>query len=79
MKAKTWIADVDLQKQLLDYFWDQPKVAQSLMVFYVNSTPAAEDTKRVVVGLGRLSDKHKPVFYGNTQKKPETTLHGKDK
>jgi len=69
-KNKTWIEDVRLQRALLDRFWDKLEEEKSLVVFYVNSTPAVEDTKRVVVGIGRLKKKYKQTFYGKNEDKP---------
>jgi hypothetical protein len=70
IKPKTWIDDVRLQEQLLNYFWNQLKEKESLVAFYVNSTPAAEDRRRVVVGLGRLEKKYKMPQFGFTKEKP---------
>jgi len=70
VRKQTWIYDVHLQKPLLDHFWNQLEERKSLVAFYVNSTPAAEDKKRVVVGLGRLSKIYKMPFFGTNEEMP---------
>lgn len=67
---KNWIDDVRLQGEILRCFWDKLKENKSFVVFYVNSTPAVEDTKRVVVGIGRLKKKFKQTFYGRSDERP---------
>ena len=69
-EKKTWIDDVKLQKELLDCFWSKLKPNKSLVVFYVNSTPAVEDTRRIVVGIGRLKQIYKQTFYGKSAERP---------
>jgi hypothetical protein len=70
LKASTWINDVRLQESLLNHFWNRLEENKSLVTFYVNSTPAAEDKRRVIVGIGRLRKKYKMSLYGNSAKKP---------
>ena len=67
---KNWIDDVRLQGEILRCFWDKLEENKSFVVFYVNSTPAVEDTKRVVVGIGRLKKKFKQTFYGRSDERP---------
>jgi len=69
-EKKTWIDDVRLQGELLNCFWDKLKENKSFVVFYVNSSPVIEDTKRVVVGIGRLNKKYKQTFYGQNAERP---------
>jgi len=69
-KPKTWIDNVHLQEKILNGFWDKLEDKKSFVVFYVNSTPAAEDTKRVIVGIGRIKEKSKMARFGNSQEKP---------
>lgn len=70
IRKKNWIDDVQLQELLLQHFWKQLEEKKSLVAFYVNSTPAAEDRKRVIVGIGRLGKKHKMSLFGTTAQKP---------
>jgi hypothetical protein len=67
---QTWIYDVRLQKLLLDHFWNELEERKSLVAFYVNSTPAAEDKKRVIIGLGRLDKIYKMSFFGTNEDMP---------
>jgi hypothetical protein len=69
-RKKNWIDDVRLQGPLLRCFWSKPEENKSFVVFYVNSTPAVEDTKRVVVGIGRLKKIFKQTFYGKSAERP---------
>jgi ATP-dependent exoDNAse (exonuclease V) alpha subunit len=70
IRKKYWIDDVHLQEALLKHFWNQLEEKRSLIAFYVNSTPAAEDKRRVIVGLGRLEKKYKMSLFGNTVERP---------
>jgi hypothetical protein len=70
IKKKTWIDNVHLQEVLLNHFWKRLEEKKSLIAFYTNSTPAAEDKKRVIVGLGRLEKKYKMSLFGTTDEKP---------
>lgn len=70
IKKKYWIDNVHLQEALLKHFWNKLQEKRSLVTFYVNSTPAAEDTRRVVVGLGRLEKKYKMALFGTTDERP---------
>jgi ATP-dependent exoDNAse (exonuclease V) alpha subunit len=67
---KTWMDDVKLQEKLLKSFWGKLEEKKSLVVFYVNSTPAVEDTRRVIVGIGRIKEKGKMSRFGKTEKRP---------
>lgn len=69
-KEKNWIDDVKLQEKILKHFWNKLEDKKSLVVFYVNSTPAAEDKKRVIVGIGRIKEKSKMARFGNSEEKP---------
>lgn len=69
-KKKNWIDDVRLQGVILRRFWNKLEENKSFVIFYVNSTPAVEDTKRVVVGIGRLKKKYKETFYGRNKERP---------
>lgn len=69
-KKKTWIDDAKLQEKLLKCFWDKLEDNKSLVLFYVNSSPAAEDMKRVIVGIGRIKGKSKMALFGNSKERP---------
>jgi len=67
---KTWIDNSNLQEKILNHFWDKIIEKKSLVVFYLNSTPAAEDTRRVIAGLGRIKEKCKMSRFGNSKERP---------
>lgn len=69
-KTGAWIGDVKLQKKLLDTFWGHIEEKKSLVVFYANSAPVLEDTKRIIVGIGRISKKGKICYYGTNEEHP---------
>lgn len=69
-KKKNWIDDVILQKKILNHFWDKLENKKSFVVFYSNFTPAAEDTKRVIIGIGRIKEKTKMGLFGNSERRP---------
>jgi exodeoxyribonuclease V alpha subunit len=69
-RKKTWIDDVNLQEKILKTFWGNLEENKSFVVFYVNSTPAAEDTRRVIAGIGRIKEKGKMSRFGTTEERP---------
>ncbi len=70
-KSGSWIGDVRLQEKLLNAFWDKIEEKKSIVVFYVNSAPVEEDTKRIIIGIGRVLKKGKIRFYGSSDKRPD--------
>ena len=52
--STTWIQDHLNQKALLECFFGHLKPQQSLCFFYAKETPFVEDTRRVIVGVGRV-------------------------
>jgi len=69
-RSGSWIYDVKLQKKLLDAFWGHIEEKKSLVVFYTNSAPVFEDTKRIIVGIGRISKKEKICYFGTNEGHP---------
>lgn len=69
-KRKPWIDDVKLQEKLLQAFWNKLEDNKSFVVFYSNSIPGAEDTPRVIVGIGRIKEKLKMSEFGGTSARP---------
>lgn len=69
-KERTWIYDVFLQEKLLKAFWNKLEAKKSFVIFYSNSTPAAEDTRRVIVGIGRIKGMSKMLLYGPSTEMP---------
>lgn len=51
----SWIQDGRNQRVLLDSFFNAIKPEKSLVFFYAKRTPLSEDTRRVIVGVGRVN------------------------
>ena len=52
--ATSWIQEGTNQRILLDTFFSAAKPDQSLIFFYAKRTPMEEDSRRVIVGVGRV-------------------------
>lgn len=55
LAKNTWVQNHDNQRAMLDAFATPVAVGQSLVFFYAKQTPLAEDERRVIVGVGRVS------------------------
>ncbi len=51
----SWIQDRDNQVVMLDTFFGALKEKDSLCFFYAKRTPLSEDSRRVIVGVGRVT------------------------
>jgi hypothetical protein len=51
----SWVQQRDNHLALLDAFFGQVKPQDSLCFFYAKRTPLAEDSRRVIVGVGRVN------------------------
>lgn len=51
----SWIQDRDNQVVMLDTFFGALKPEDSLCFFYAKRTPLSEDSRRVIVGVGRVT------------------------
>jgi hypothetical protein len=51
----TWVQQRDNHLALLDTFFGHVKPQDSLCFFYAKRTPLAEDSRRVIVGVGRVN------------------------
>ena len=60
---KTWVQEGTNQRIILDTFFSAAKPNASLMFFYAKRTPMAEDTRRVIIGVGRIKSMSAPVEY----------------
>ncbi|MFO0686894.1 MAG: AAA family ATPase [Sandaracinus sp.] len=58
-----WIQEASNQRVLLDTFFGALKPDESLCFFYAKRTPLADDTRRVIVGVGRVTAVGEPVAY----------------
>ena len=51
-----WVQDANNQRTLLEAFGGALKPRESLCFFYAKRTPLADDTRRVIVGVGRVAE-----------------------
>jgi ATP-dependent exoDNAse (exonuclease V) alpha subunit len=54
-KQPPWLNDFENQRVMLDTFFSALQPEQSLVFLYVKRTPLAEDPRRVLVGVGRIT------------------------
>jgi hypothetical protein len=67
-KERGWVFEPDRQIALLNGFWDRLEKSRSLIFFYCNQgNPLEENLNRVLIGVGRISNIGKQLFFG---KKP---------
>ena len=60
---KTWMQEGTNQRVVLDTFFNAAKPDQSLVFFYAKRTPLVEDSRRVIVGVGRVKSVSGPTEY----------------
>lgn len=58
-----WVQAGENQKLLLEFFFSSIKKQQSLCFFYAKHTPLADDDRRVLIGVGRVSHVENPMEY----------------
>ncbi|PVX38191.1 AAA family ATPase [Janthinobacterium sp. 78] len=61
--SKTWVQEGANQSIILDTFFSVAKPNESLVFFYAKRTPLVEDTRRVIVGVGRVKSVSAPIEY----------------
>jgi len=61
--SKTWVQDGTNQRIILDTFFSVAEPDESLVFFYAKRTPLIEDTRRVIVGVGRVKSVSSPIEY----------------
>ena len=59
----SWIQDKHNQLIMLDTFFEALEPEESLCVFYAKRTPLSEDSRRVIIGIGRVKGIGKPTEY----------------
>jgi ATP-dependent exoDNAse (exonuclease V) alpha subunit len=60
---KTWVQEGTNQRVILDTFFSVAKPIESLIFFYAKRTPLVEDTRRVIIGVGRVKSVSGPIEY----------------
>ena len=61
--STSWVQEGTNQRVLLDTFFSATRPNQSLVFFYAKRTPMAEDSRRVIVGVGRVKTIGSPTPY----------------
>jgi exodeoxyribonuclease V alpha subunit len=60
-----WVYEPDRQRELLKQFWGKLEPKKSLTFYYCNyGNPLDENTPRVVVGVGRIAEVAKQLYFG---------------
>ena len=66
-----WVLEPERQIALLNHFWGKLSLGSSLVFFYSNQgNPLDEQSARVVVGVGRLSDIGPQLYFGQHPRYP---------
>lgn len=72
----TWVQEGTNQRILLDTFFSAVKPDESLVFFYAKRTPLSEDTRRVIVGVGRVHAVGAPAEYQYAKERPRNAIPG---
>jgi ATP-dependent exoDNAse (exonuclease V) alpha subunit len=65
-----WVQERDNQLTLLDTFFGALRAKESLCFFYAKRTPLSEQSRRVIVGVGRVLSVGQPTEYKYNVKTP---------
>ena len=65
-----WVQERDNQLVLLDTFFGAIRPKESLCFFYAKRTPLSEQSRRVIVGVGRVLSVGQPTEYAYNVKSP---------
>lgn len=68
--STAWIQEKGNQLAVLDTFFGAVTPGDSLCFFYAKRTPLSEQSRRVIVGVGRVLSVGEPVEYVTRQKSP---------
>jgi thymidine kinase len=60
---KTWVQEGTNQRIILDTFFSVAKPDESMVFFYAKRTPLVEDSRRVIIGVGRVKSVSGPTEY----------------
>lgn len=66
----SWVQERENQLALLDTFFGAIKPEESLCFFYAKKTPLSEQSKRVIIGVGRVLSVGAATEYAYAAKKP---------
>ncbi|MCL2876506.1 MAG: ATP-dependent RecD-like DNA helicase [Betaproteobacteria bacterium] len=74
---KTWVQEGSNQRIILDTFFSAARPNESLVFFYAKRTPMLEDSRRVIIGVGRVKSVSEPVEYHYAGgQKPKGSISG---
>jgi hypothetical protein len=65
-----WVQERENQLAMLDTFFGALRPADSLCFFYAKRTPLSEQSRRVIIGVGRVLSVGEPTEYTYATKKP---------
>ncbi len=68
--ATAWVQERENQLALLHTFFSAVRPEKSLCFFYAKRTPLSEQSRRVIIGVGRVLSVGKAVEYNYTVKEP---------
>ena len=68
-RSNGWVFEPDRQRELLKRFWAKLEAHNSLVFYYCNhGNPLDENTPRIIVGVGRVTDLGPQLYFGTTPK-----------
>ena len=68
-RSNGWVFEPDRQRALLKRFWGKLEPHNSLIFYYCNhGNPLDENTRRIIVGVGRIVDLGPQLYFGTTRK-----------
>lgn len=66
MNNTTWVQDGRNQKAIFDSFYQEVIPGESLCIFYAKQVPFVEDARRIVVGIGHVTNVKSSAEYNST-------------
>ena len=66
--ARTWVQERENQLALLDTFFNALRPRESLCFFYAKRTTLSDQSRRVIVGVGRVLSVGEPTEYASKVK-----------
>jgi hypothetical protein len=71
-----WLQEGRNQRILLDTFFSAVRPKESLVFFYAKRTPLSDDTRRVIVGVGRVTGVGQPTEYLYSKERSREAISG---
>ena len=70
--STNWVQDAENQRAIFRIFYENVEAGKSLVIPYAKQVPFIDDTKRVVMGIGRITSITEPPEHNHTD---EEKLH----